>query len=252
MVAYVLGVTPLIDFLHEYLSMNDDRCTEVAFADNFTIAGMIEGINSHWEMLQQVVPLHGYFPKPSKFYLVVKEQYLGNSIEIFSSEVKIAKERKKYLGEGIGSEDFEASYVKSLVDNWIDQLKLLSKIEEFVPQSAYSVFVGGFKGKLTYYVRTIPCIEDYLMLLEEVSRFKFIPSITGRHICSNDELVLLSLSTRFSGLIHENAVIELENSRNFTSSLTDLIKSQSVLYSVNKIEQKKIKITIKSRRENIH
>ena len=74
------------------------------------------------------------------------------------------------------------------------------------------------------------------MLLEEVSRFKFIPSITGRLICSNDELVLLSLPTRFSGLIHENAGTELENSRKLTSSLTDLIKNQLVLYYVNKIE----------------
>ena len=137
METYALGVTPLIDFLHEYVSMSDHRCKEVAFADDFTIAGKIEGINSHWEMLQQVVPLYGYFPKSSESYFVAKEQYLGNSIEISRSEVKIAKERKKYLGEAIGSEDFKASYVKPLVDNWIDQLKLLSKIEESVPQSAY-------------------------------------------------------------------------------------------------------------------
>ena len=137
MIAYALGVTPLIDFLHEYVSMSDHRCKEVEFADDFTIAEKIEGINSHWEMLQQVVPLYGYFPKSSESYFVVKEQYLGNSIEISRSEVKIAKERKKYLGEAIGSEDFKASYVKPLVDNWIDQLKILSKIEESVPQSAY-------------------------------------------------------------------------------------------------------------------
>ena len=124
------------------------------------------------------------------------------------------------------------------------------------PQSVYSAFVGGFKGKLTYYMRTIPCIKDYLMPLEEVIRFKFIPSITGEHICSNDERVLLSLPTRFGGigipLFHENSGIEFENSRKLTSSLTDLIKDQSVPYSVNVVEQKKIKTTIKIERENIY
>ena len=94
------------------------------------------------------------------------------------------------------------------------------------------------------------------MPLEEVIRFKFIPSITGGYICSNDERVLLSLPARFGGLgiplFHENAGIEFENSRKLTLSLTDLIKDQSVLYSVNGIEQKKIKTTIKTERENTH
>ena len=69
-------------------------------------------------MLQLVGPLYGYSPKPSKCYLVVKGQYLENAIEIFKgSEVKITTERKKHLGAAIGSEDFKASYVKSLVAN---------------------------------------------------------------------------------------------------------------------------------------
>ena len=73
MAAYALGVSPLIHFLQEYVSINNHRCKEVAFADDFTIAGKIEGIRSYWELLQQVGPLYGYFSKPSKSYLVVKE-----------------------------------------------------------------------------------------------------------------------------------------------------------------------------------
>ena len=53
-------------------------------------------------------------------------------------------------------------------------------------------------------------------------------------------------------LFHENAGIEFENSRKLTSSLTNLIKDQSVLHSVNGFEQKKIKATIKTERESIH
>ena len=257
MSAYALGVTPLIHFVHEYISMNNHRCKEVVLADGFTIAGKIEGFRSYWELMQQVGPLYGYFPKPSKSYLLVKEQYFENAIGTFrGNEIKITTEGKKHLGAAIGSEDCKASYVKSLVDNWIDQLNVLSKIAEREPQSAYSAFVGGFKGKLTYYIRTIPCIKDYLMPLKEVICFKLIPSINVRHICSNDERVLLSLPTRSDGLgiplFHENAGIEFENSRKLMSSLTDLIKEQSVLYPVNKTEQKKIKTAIKTERKNIH
>ena len=77
-------------------------------------------------------------------------------------------------------------------------------------------------------MRTIPCIKDCLIPLEEVIRFKL-----GR-ICSNGESVLLSLPTRFGGLgislFDENAGIQFEYSRKLTLSLTDLIKDQSVLY----------------------
>ena len=61
--------------------MNNHICKEEAFADNLTIAGKIERIRSYWELLQQVGPLFGYFPRLSKTYLVVKEQYLDNAIE---------------------------------------------------------------------------------------------------------------------------------------------------------------------------
>ena len=68
------------------------------------------------------------------------------------------------------------------------------------------------------------------MPLEELIRFKFIPSITGGHICSNNERVLISLLTRFGGLgipqLQENTGIKFENSRELKSSLTDLIKDQ--------------------------
>ena len=96
MAVYVLGMTPLIHFLHEYVSINNNRCKEVAFVDDFTITGKIKGIRLYWELLQQVGPLYGYFPNPYKSYLVVKEQYLEeNAIETFrGSEVKITKEGK--------------------------------------------------------------------------------------------------------------------------------------------------------------
>ena len=51
----------------------------------------MEGINSHWEMLQ----LCSNFPIPPKSYLVVKGQYMENAIAIFrGNEVKITIEKE--------------------------------------------------------------------------------------------------------------------------------------------------------------
>ena len=144
-------------------------------------------------------------------------------------------------------------YFKSLADVWNKQLKLLSIIAESEPQSAYSAFVGGFKEKLTYFMRTIPPLGRSLKSLEDVIRFNFIPAITGGHLCSDNERILLFLPVRFGGLaiplFHNDAKYEYENSRKLTSSLTQLIKDQYQIYSVNETEQKSIKLNIKINKE---
>ena len=144
-------------------------------------------------------------------------------------------------------------YFKSLADVWNKQLKLLSIIAESEPQSAYSAFVGGFKEKLTYFMRTTPPLGKSLKSLEDVIRFNFIPAITGGHLCSDNERILLFLPVTFGGvaipLFHNDAKYVFENSRKLTSSLTQLIKDQYQIYSVNETEQKSIKLNIKINKE---
>ena len=167
--------------------------------------------------------------------------------------MKVTSEGKRHLGAVIGSKVFKVSYAKSVVDDWIKQLKLLSVIAESEPQSAYSAFVGGFKGKLTYFMGTIPSLGELLKPLEDVIRFNFIPAITGGHLCSDNDCILLSLPVRVGGLaiplFHNDLKYEYENSRKLTSSLTQSIKSQYQIYSVNETEQKSIKLNIKINKE---
>ena len=257
MAAYALGVTPLIQFLIEFININEHHSKEVAFADNFTVAGKVKEIKDYCDALLQIGPLFGYFPKPSKSYLIVKQQYQKTAEETFmGSEVKITTERKRHLGAVIGSKLFKKSYSQSLVDEWIIQLKLLSKIAESEPQSAYAAFVGGFRGKLTYFLRTIPSLGESLKPLEDVIRFHFIPAITGGHLCSDNERLLLSLPLRFGGLaiplFHKDAQYEYKNSRKLTSSLAKLIKEQNQMYIVNELEIKSIKGNIKTEKEERH
>ena len=104
-----------------------------------------------------------------------------------------------------------------------EQLLLLSQIAQSEPQAAYSAFVARFKGKSTYYLRTVPDIKEHLDLLEETIHHQFIPAITGDKQCSNDERVLLSLPARYGGLgisiFHSIAAFEHKNSRKIMSTL---------------------------------
>ena len=96
--AYAVGVTPLLHFLQESIMVTVQISKEVAVADDFTVTGEVEEIKSYWDMLQQVGPLHGYFPKPSKSYLIDKEHFHENAKETFkSTKVKLTTEDKMHL-----------------------------------------------------------------------------------------------------------------------------------------------------------
>ena len=53
---HALVVTPLFDFLHEFILINEHISKEVAFADDLTVAGNIKEMNQYWELLLQMDP----------------------------------------------------------------------------------------------------------------------------------------------------------------------------------------------------
>ena len=151
-----LGVTPVLHFLHEFILINEQRSKEVVFADDQTIAGNIKEIEQYRELLLQVDPKYGYYPKPSKSHLIVKEEHLDKTKFIFKgSEAEIAKIGQRHLGAAVGSKEFKREYIESVVNNWKDQLMYLSKIP------VYAACIGSCKSKFTYFLRTVPDIHDY-------------------------------------------------------------------------------------------
>ena len=92
----------------------------------------------------------------------MKEYHLDKTKFIFKgSEAQIAKIGQGHLGAAVGSKEFKREYIESVVNNWKDQLIYLSKIPEMELQAAYAAFIGGFKSKFTYFLRTVPDIHDY-------------------------------------------------------------------------------------------
>ena len=47
---------------------------QVVFADDFSVAGSLNSIKDYWDKLTAIGPKYGYFPKPTKSYLIVKER----------------------------------------------------------------------------------------------------------------------------------------------------------------------------------
>ena len=165
-----------------------------------------------------------------------------------NSNVNIKAEGKRHLRAIVGGEIYKREYVDDLVKDWNSQLCMLSTVAECQPQAAYSVFVSGFKNKLSYSMRTISDISNLLILIKDTIRNRFIPSFTGGRISNEEKRSLLSLPTRHGGLatpiFHGQAEVEYNNSRR-TAELTSLIAVQQMEYTVDELAIKKTKLEIK-------
>ena len=85
--AFTPGVIPLIRFLSNLIFIGEARSKEVAFADDFTVAGNVNKIKAYWKILQQLGSLFGYFPIPSTSSLIVKGHHYNKVVDVFM-EVK--------------------------------------------------------------------------------------------------------------------------------------------------------------------
>ena len=79
MAIYSAGVTPLINMLIDILS-NEYRANVnvVAYTDDFSAAGNSRDLRSWRSVLTEIGPKFGYYPKPTKTWLVVKLDLAGN------------------------------------------------------------------------------------------------------------------------------------------------------------------------------
>ena len=146
-----------------------------------------------------------------------------------NSGVNITAEGKRHLGAVIRGTEYRNDYVKDSVKDWDNLLNTLSAIEEAQPQTPYSAFASGFKSKLNYSLRTILNIHHLLLPLERTIRNKFIPAVTGDHICNDKVGALVSLPTRYVVLgipiFHETTETEFMNYSKIKSKISDLVYS---------------------------
>ena len=97
------------------------------------------------------------------------------------------------------------------------------------PQAAYAAFSFGIRHKWTYFLRTIPEIEDLLQPLEEVILSVLIPTLLNLTI-SNQDRRILQLPVRLGGLGIVNPSTEAKSnyqySKHITRPLTEYIIEQ--------------------------
>jgi hypothetical protein len=223
---YAIGTKPLLNKL--LTVVNNTDCKQVWYADDSSAAGKIREIKKWWDELNETGPKYGYYPKPSKTILIVKNaEKLELANHIFgNSGITIGIEGERHLGAVIGSDTFKEKYVKRKVDSWIADVEQISGIGMDEPQIALSAFTKALCMRWTFVQRTISGISHLFQPLEDAIRSKFIPAIVGRKI-SDIERKILALPVRFGGIGVLNPVetseTEYEASKKTTENLKELI-----------------------------
>jgi hypothetical protein len=214
----------------------------------------LENLRKWWDTITEFGPHLGYFPKPSKSWLVVKESKLEEAKIVFrGTGVNITTEGRKYLGGFVGTREGAEKYVGELVEDWVEQLKELSRIAKAEPQAAYSAFTAGFRHKLTYFMRTIPDLMLVLKPVDEIINKSFIPSITEGHVISSDDRKLLSLPVKLGGMgipiFTEICQSEYENSLKATQLIRPKIVAQETSFTLDRRAESAIDREIRKERD---
>ena len=217
-----------------------ERVKQVWLADDASAVGLLQdllewyknGTRTWYMRLCVEGELYGYIVNGSKSWLIVKsENDAARANEIFGDLVNITTEGQRHLGAALGSKGFKDTYCSKKVENWTNQMKVLTEIAKTQPQSAYVGFTKGFVSKFTYFLSTIEGFEEYTNMLQEVINDAFVPSLAGEDTpFTPTQNRLFSLPSSQGGLgipqLKEQASIQFLASLKLTSAHRESIKDQ--------------------------
>ena len=196
---YAVGIRPLINILNE--GTDSSLCQQVWYADDSSAAGQLKEMRKWWDILNMAGPKFGYFPKPSKTILIVKNLQLFEQAEALFSDtgIKITLTGERHLGAVIGNEDFREEYIIGKIEKWVQDIEQLSEIAEEEPQLAYTAFTKAMCMRWCFLQRTIPNTRDFFIPVEEAIRDKLIPALLGGRV-NETERKIFALPVRYGGL----------------------------------------------------
>ena len=168
---------------------------QVWLADDATRTGSLKSRKKWWINITEEGACYGYHVNESKTWFILKNQTLLKKTEILFCDTKInvTTEGKRHLGAVIDSNDFRTKYVNEKVTEWCNELKMLSEFAKSQPQAAHAAFCLDEKNKFSYFLRTIPEMNDLLKPVDEIVQNLLLPAIISETI-SEKERELYSLS----------------------------------------------------------
>ena len=170
-------------------------------ADDATGAGTIQQLKEWWDAVIDLGNKFGYYVDQLKSFIIVKnDEDLEKAKATFENDgINFTKDGKRHLGAAIGSDQFKAYYASKKVDEWCDEIEVLSNFAKSQPQAAYATFCYGQQHKFSYFMQTILGMEKFLLPHDEKIDNTFLPSVLNETITEKEREVY-SLPVRLGGL----------------------------------------------------
>ena len=173
---YALSIQPLITSLQGACKIK--QCW---FADDASGADPVAEVKRWWDTLSAIGPDFSYYPNGKKCWIItkpdgeiiVKEAFKGTAINV-------TVQGQRHLGAAVGSREYFEEYVNDKVTSWISEITKLAEFAVTQPQASYAAYTFGLKHRWTYFLRTLPDIQDLLERLESAISRVLIPAITDR------------------------------------------------------------------------
>ena len=107
-------------------------------------------------------PMFGYHPNELKCWLIVKPNKYEEAMEAFQNTgINVTIEGRRHLALPWDRE------TSSKAEQWIEEVIKLSEFANSQPQACFAAYTFGLKDRWTYFMRTLPDIQDLSRPLED-------------------------------------------------------------------------------------
>ena len=194
MFMYAIGTLPLIR------SLNDPgHWTQLWYADDASASGALPKLRNWFNQLCSYGPSFGYYPEPTKSFVVVSERWKSDAAAVFGDLGVQVVTGHRFLGGFIGSPRERDEYVMSKVDRWMRHIDVLSEAASTQPQLAYAALSRSLQHEWTFLLRVVPQCGQLFQKLDLSLSSHFLPAMFGVEV-SAVERRLFALPLRLGGL----------------------------------------------------
>ena len=191
MLFYGTSVLPLIERIK-----NSALYTQSWYADDSGALGQLEHLAKWLELLIAEGPKFGYFPEPSKSYLVIDSQYLQEAHRLFDNFGVKVVEGHRFLGGFVGSEMGKSTFTLKKIHEWEECLFRLSSVAKTQPQAALIALTKSLQCEWNFLHRVVADTTNVFEPIEKMLRETFIPALLGVTNISDTDRRLFSLPAK--------------------------------------------------------
>ena len=174
-------------------------------------------------------PKYGYYPEPSKIYLVVHPNFVEKAHQLFDRFGIRIVEGSRYMGGFIGSDEGKIRFTLKKVQEWLDCLGELSKVAEKEPQAALVGLTRSLQCEWNFVQRVVKDTSQLFAPLEKMLKENFLPSLLETSSVTYSDRVLYSLPVKRGGLGVRNPIESAELAFSTSREATDCLVSSILL-----------------------